>query len=97
MKKIVVAIALLSFLLTPSASLAASCQIPPCPEDTGPVVPAAFQPEIQKSELLRAVTTGNPPRKPQWFMPIIPQPMFRRPVEIPKRYPLRNQDGERFY
>ena len=62
---------------------------PPSPTE----VPGIY-PFIREQELQRAIILGNPPRPPQIFHQ---PPPLTRPEEIPNAYPMRRQDGIRFY
>lgn len=66
---------------------------------THPVGDPRFQPNILRTELLRGVTTGNPPGQGGAVMPFIPVPppiILSRPQEIPDAYPGGLNDGEKF-
>lgn len=55
-----------------------------------------FRPDILNAELRRAIIFGsNPPGKPMQLQPVGPA-FLSRPVEIPKAYPARQNNGVQF-
>jgi hypothetical protein len=85
----------LMIFLTASVSFA---QVPPPPPqqvdepEERPLLPRDFQPGILKLELLRAMTTGNPPGQ-SLFIPVSPPILLSRPDDIPLVYPAGLNDG----
>jgi hypothetical protein len=63
---------------------------------TLPLSDPRFKPTITSTELLRAVTVGNPPRRPTYYPILPPNLMMDRPPEIPDTYPTGLNDGEKF-